>query len=297
MTSRRTRLPLLVLALTAALLAACSSAAGSSGGKLGVVAGENFWGNIAAQIGGSQVKVTSIITDPNTDPHEYESNVQDAAAIQEAKVVIINGAGYDDFMDKLIAAGGSTNHSDITVADLVGATSDSNPHLWYNPDYVTKAAQVIESEFAKQRPNDAQTFRANLATFLKGEQQVRDVIAQIKAKYAGTKVSYTEPVPGYLVDAAGLVLGTPASFTRALEDGRDPSPADSAAFENALQSHTVQVLLYNNQVTDSETTRLKALAKSGGVPVVGVSETLPPNEDFQAWQAGQARALLAALGG
>lgn len=297
MTSRRTRLPLLVLALTVALLAACSSAAGSSGGKIGVVAGENFWGNIAAQIGGSQVKVTSIITDPNTDPHEYESNVQDAAAIQEAKVVIINGAGYDDFMDKLIAAGGSTNHSDITVADLVGATSNSNPHLWYNPDYVTKAAQAIESEFAKQRPNDAQTFRANLATFLKGEQQVRDVIAQIKAKYAGTKVSYTEPVPGYLVDAAGLVLGTPASFTRALEDGRDPSPADSAAFENALQSHTVQVLLYNNQVTDSETTRLKALAKSGGVPVVGVSETLPPNEDFQTWQAGQARALLAALGG
>jgi zinc/manganese transport system substrate-binding protein len=243
------------------------------------------------------VKVTSIITDPNTDPHEFESNVQDAAAIQDAKVVIINGAGYDDFMAKLIAAGGSTNHSDITVADLVGATSDSNPHLWYNPDYVTKAAQAIESEFAKQRPNDAKTFRANLATFLKGEQQVRDVIAQIKAKYAGTKVSYTEPVPGYLVDAAGLVLGTPASFTRALEDGRDPSPADSAAFENALKSHTVQVLLYNNQVTDSETTRLKALATSGGVPVVGVSETLPPNEDFQTWQASQARALLAALGG
>jgi zinc/manganese transport system substrate-binding protein len=297
MTSRRTRLPLLVLAVTAALLAACSSGAGSTGGKLGVVAGENFWGDIAAQIGGSQVKVTSIITDPNTDPHEFESNVQDAAAIQDAKVVIINGAGYDDFMDKLIAAGGSTNHSDITVADLVGATSDSNPHLWYNPDYVTKAAQAIESEFAKQRPNDAKTFRANLATFLKGEQQVRDVIAQIKAKYAGTKVSYTEPVPGYLVDAAGLVLGTPASFTRALEDGRDPSPADSAAFENALKSHTVQVLLYNNQVTDSETTRLKALATSGGVPVVGVSETLPPNEDFQTWQASQARALLAALGG
>ncbi|MDT4926710.1 MAG: zinc/manganese transport system substrate-binding protein [Pseudonocardiales bacterium] len=297
MTSRRTRLPLLVLAVTAALLAACSSGAGSTGGKLGVVAGENFWGDIAAQIGGSQVKVTSIITDPNTDPHEFESNVQDAAAIQDAKVVIINGAGYDDFMAKLIAAGGSTNHSDITVADLVGATSDSNPHLWYNPDYVTKAAQAIESEFAKQRPNDAKTFRANLATFLKGEQQVRDVIAQIKAKYAGTKVSYTEPVPGYLVDAAGLVLGTPASFTRALEDGRDPSPADSAAFENALKSHTVQVLLYNNQVTDSETTRLKALATSGGVPVVGVSETLPPNEDFQTWQASQARALLAALGG
>lgn len=297
MTSRRTRLPLLVLAVTAALLAACSSGAGSTGGKLGVVAGENFWGDIAAQIGGSQVKVTSIIADPNTDPHEFESNVQDAAAIQDAKVVIINGAGYDDFMAKLIAAGGSTNHSDITVADLVGATSDSNPHLWYNPDYVTKAAQAIESEFAKQRPNDAKTFRANLATFLKGEQQVRDVIAQIKAKYAGTKVSYTEPVPGYLVDAAGLVLGTPASFTRALEDGRDPSPADSAAFENALKSHTVQVLLYNNQVTDSETTRLKALATSGGVPVVGVSETLPPNEDFQTWQASQARALLAALGG
>ena len=275
-----------------------STGSTAAAGKLGVVAAENFWGNITAQIGGDTVQVTSIISDPETDPHEYETNAADGATLAGAGFVIENGAGYDDFVDKLLKASPKSDREVLNVADLVGAGNDPNPHLWYNPAYVTKAAQAIEAQLAKEDPAHASTFQANLATFLTGEQQVVGVIEQIKAKYTGDKIAYTERVPGYLVEAAGLQLGTPASFSQAIEDGNDPSPGDNAKFQLALKDHTVKALLYNAQVTSPITQKLKSLATSNGVPVVGVTETMPPNEkNFQTWQADQARALLAALGG
>jgi zinc/manganese transport system substrate-binding protein len=274
------------------------TATSAANGKLGVVAAENFWGNIAQQIGGDRVQVTSIISDPETDPHEYETNARDGAAIAGASFVIENGAGYDSFVDKLLKASPKSDREVLTVADVVGAKGDVNPHLWYNPAYVTQAAQAIEAQLAKEDPANAATYQANAARFDAGEQQVLDVIDQIKAKHAGDKIAYTERVPGYLIEAAGLQLGTPASFSQSIEDGNDPSPADNAAFQLALKRHTVKALLYNAQVTSPTTQKLKSLAKSSGVPVVGVTETLPLNEkDFQTWQADQARALFTALGG
>jgi zinc/manganese transport system substrate-binding protein len=279
-------------------LAERSSGSATAGGKLGVVAAENFWGNIAAQIGGDTVEVTSIISDPETDPHEYETNAKDGAAIASAGFVIENGAGYDDFVGKLLKASPKSDREVLDVADVVGAGKDPNPHLWYNPAYVTKAAQAIEAQLAEEDPAHAAAYEANLATFLAGEQQVVGVIDQIKAKHAGEQIAYTERVPGYLIEAAGLRLGTPASFSQAIEDGNDPSPGDDAKFQLALEHHEVKALLYNAQVTSPITQRLKSLASSSGIPVVGVTETMPPNEkNFQAWQADQARALLAALGG
>jgi zinc/manganese transport system substrate-binding protein len=267
-------------------------------GKLGVVAAENFWGDIAQQIGGDSVQVTSIISDPNTDPHQYESNARDGAAIAGASFVIQNGEGYDEFINKLLATSPKSDREVLDVATVVGAGHDANPHLWYNPAYVRKAAQAIAAQLAAEDPSHATGFRANLATFLQGEQQVVDVIDQIKSRYAGQAVAYTERVPGYLVEAAGLRLGTPASFSQAIEDDSDPSPADIAAFDVALKDHKVKALLYNAQVTSPTTQRLKDLAKGSGVPIVGVTETMPPDaKDFQTWQADQARALLAALGG
>jgi zinc/manganese transport system substrate-binding protein len=267
-------------------------------GKLGVVAAENFWGNIAEQLGGDTVQVTSIISDPETDPHEYETNVRDGAAIAGAGFVIENGAGYDGFIDKLLKASPKRDREVLTIADVVGATGDVNPHLWYNPAYVTKAAQAIEAQLAKEDPAHAAAYQSNLARFEAAEQQVVDVIDRIKAKYAGEKIAYTERVPGYLVEAAGLQLGTPASFSQSIEDDTDPSPADNAAFQVALTKHQVKALLYNAQVTSPTTQKLKDLAKGSGVPVVGVTETMPQNEpNFQTWQADQARALLTALGG
>ena len=267
-------------------------------GKLGVVAAENFWGDIARQIGGDTVQVTSIISDPNTDPHQYESSARDGAAIAGASLVIQNGAGYDEFINKLLAATPKSHREVLDVATVVGAGHDANPHLWYSPDYVLKAAQAIQEQLATEDPAHAAAYRSNLATFRQGEQQVVDVINEIRSKYDEQAIAYTERVPGYLVEAAGLRLGTPASFSKAIEDDSDPSPADVAAFDAALKDHKVKALLYNAQVTSPTTQRLKDLARSNGVPIVGVTETMPPGaQNFQTWQADQARALLEALGG
>lgn len=301
------------IGLSGALLVACGSTsdpaagnnlpgvagkASATPGKLDVVAAENFWGDIARQIGGSTVEVTSIINDPNTDPHEYETNARDGAALAGASFVIENGAGYDEFVGKLLKASPKSDREVLNVADVVGAGKDANPHLWYNPDYVVQAAHAIEAQLAKEDPEHAAAYAARLAAFDRGEQQVVAVIDQIKAKYAGDEIAYTERVPGYLVDAAGLRLGTPATFSQAIEDGDDPSAGDNAAFQVALKDHKVKVLLYNAQVTSPITQQLRHLATSSNVPVVGVAETLPTTEkNFQTWQADQARALLAALGG
>jgi len=283
--------------------AGCGSAAGTGGGTarsgpINVVAGENFWGNITSQIGGSHVKVTSIIADPNDDPHSYEADPTDAAAMAGARFVIENGVGYDDFVSKLVSTAGGSKQV-LNVQRLVGVSGDDpNPHLWYSPTYVTEAAQAIEKQLASDDSASAPTFRANLTAFLTAYQPYLDIIKKIKARYGGEAISFTERVPGYLVDAAGLHLGTPATFSQAVEDGTDPTPQDTAAFNADLKERKVKVLLYNAQVADSQTTEIKKMATGAGVPIVGVSETIPRQyQTFQAWQIAQAQALLAALGG
>ena len=280
---------------------ATSSGASSSGGGsrvVDVVAAENFWGNITSQIGGAHAHVTSIISDPNTDPHEYETDAGDAAAIASARVVVLNGVGYDDFASKLLAASPSKHRTVTTIATVAHVSgANPNPHLWYDPTYVHDAADAITADLSKADPSDAATFTANEKTFLTAYQPYVDELATIKSHDAGTKIAYTERVPGYLVQTAGLVLGTPASFSQAVEDGNDPTPADTAAFDAAITSRAVKVLLYNGQVTDAQTDKIKALARSSGVPIVGVTETLPRQDaTFQAWQLRQAREIAAALG-
>jgi len=300
MSRRRTKGAAVVAALGAGLaLAGCGTPSAAQTGVVNVVAGENFWGDIVSQIGGDHVNVTSIIDDPNTDPHEYESDNKDAIAIATSQLVVVNGLGYDDFVSKLVDASPSDDRATLTVADVLGVDGDdANPHLWYDTAQLPKVAAAIADALAKADPDDAATFTANAQTFDDSLQPILDVIDQIKAKYAGTEIAYTERVPGYLVEAAGLQLGIPASFTQAVEDDEDPSPKDTAAFDDAIESRTVKVLLYNAQVTDQQTTEIKQLAASSGVPVVGVTETMPPDaHDFQSWQLGQAQQLLTALGG
>jgi len=264
-----------------------------------VVAAENFWGNIISQVGGRHVNVTSIINDPNTDPHEYESDTQDAVAISNASFVLENGIGYDDFMNDLLKASPNPGREVLSVQKILDVTGDDpNPHIWYDTAKLPQVAAAISDELGKLDPADAATFEANAQLFDTSLQPIDDVINQIKSKYSGTKIAYTERVPGYLVDAADLRLGVPASFTQAVEDGTDPSPKDTAAFDDAIKTKAVKVLLYNGQVTDSQTDQIKSLATSSGVPVVGVTETLPPaDKDFQAWQLRQAQEILRALGG
>ncbi len=291
-----------VASIAMALVAGCGASAspgGPSGGTLSVVAAENFWGDIAAQIGGGHVSVTSIITDPNADPHTYETDPRDAATISSATVVIENGLGYDDFIDKLLSTNPQQGRDVVSIAKAVAVSGDNpNPHLWYNPDYVTIAARAIESHLAAHETADAATFAANLQTFLMSYQPYIDTLTAIRTKYAGTPIAYTERVPGYLVQKAGLRLATPATFAQSIEDGNDPSPADTAAMDTAMTEKQVKVLLYNAQVTSPTTQKVKDLATANGIPVVGVAETIPAGQpNFQTWQIAQAKAILAALGG
>lgn len=310
--STRTPASLLVLVGLLAGLVACGSSKKSSAGThssattapagskvVNVVAGENFWGNIVSQIGGSRVKVTSIISNPNTDPHEYESDVKDSVALAHADFVLENGLGYDDFMTKLLAGSPKSGREVLSVQKVLNITgTDPNPHIWYGTARLHTVASAIAGELGRLDPGESTTFTANAAAFDTSLKPILTVIATIKSKYAGTKIAYTERVPGYLVDAAGLKLGVPASFTQAVEDGDDPSPADTTAFDSAITHKTVKALLYNGQVVDSQTTKIKQLATSSGVPIIGVTETLPPTDkDFQTWQLRQAKQLLTALGG
>ena len=283
------------------LLAACGSPSNgtASGGKQQVVAAENVWGSIAAQVGGDHVAVVSIISSPNTDPHTYEADPTDAAAISSAPFVIENGAGYDDFIDKLLSANPVAGRDVLSIAKTVGLSGGNpNPHLWYDPGFVVTAARAIESHLASHDPADAAVFAANLQTFLAAYQPYLDTLDTIKTRHDGAPIGYTERVPGYLVVAAGLRLVTPASFAQSIEDGNDPSPADTIAMDRAISGRQVRVMLYNSQVTSPATQRVRDLAAASGVPVVGVAETIPAGEpDFQMWQIDQAKSVLRALGG
>lgn len=306
---RSTRLlPVLLAATLATAVTACSAAQGAGNGlpsgaparhqgRVQVAAAESLWGDVAAQIGGRHVDVTSILSDPNQDPHEYESSVGDAATLSKADLVIVNGADYDPFMNRLLGVDRKPARSVVTVGKVVGVKDGANPHLWYRPAYVQQAATAIEAALIRAQPAHRADFAAGLARFTAGLRTVSGVIDAIRAKYTGAKVGYTEPVPGYLVEAAGLILGTPRNFSLAMENGTDPSPGDNAHFERAITGHRILVLLLNTQVTDPETDRLQKLAAAAKVPVVRVTETLPTGQTFQAWQTAQATALLEALGG
>jgi len=295
------RVAVLVVLMMAVTACSSTSAKTTAAGTrtVAVVAGENFWGDIVGQIGGAHVKVTSIISDPNTDPHQYESDARDAVAIAKADFVVENGLGYDDFMDKLLSASPRSGRDVLSVQKILNITADgANPHVWYDTARLPQVAAEIATELSDIDPADARAFTANAKAFDDSLSTITDVVSQIKSRYSGTRIAYTERVPGYLVDAAGLVLGVPASFARAVEDGNDPSASDTAAFNDAITTRSVKILLYNEQVTDPATTKIKNLAVRSGVPIVGVTETLPSGDkNFQAWQLRQAREILTALGG
>jgi zinc/manganese transport system substrate-binding protein len=289
---------------TTASSSSASSGAGSTGANsaaapINVVASSNVWGDITKQVGGDRVNVTSVLNDPNADPHEYESDAKTAAAVSKGQLVVENGLGYDDFMDKLLSASPNPNRKVLTASDVMQISGpDANPHIWYDIAKVPDVASAIAAQLGELDPADADTFTANAKTFTDGLGNINSAIDNIKSKYPGAPVGYTERVPGYLVEAAGLKLATPASFAQSIEDGNDPSVADNAAMDAALTNKAVKVLLYNGQVTSPATDAVKQLAQKSGVPVVGVTETLPPTDaNFQAWQLRQINEITTALGG
>jgi zinc/manganese transport system substrate-binding protein len=265
--------------------------------KIRVVAAENFWGNIMTQLGGSTVEVTSVISDPGADPHLYESNARDGARLAQADVVITNGLGYDDFMDRLLAVSKNDSRQVLSVANILKVSGKTaNPHLWYDLPKIREVANVFSNALAAKDPANAKKYAANLAVFNRSLQPVLDMLYKIKTTHLSAPVLYTERVPEYLLAAAGLAIKTPAGFSSAIEEGNDPSPADTTAMENLIAKRQVKVLLYNAQATSSVTEHIKQLAVQNGIPVVGVTETMPANEhSYQSWQLDQAKALSKAL--
>ena len=282
--------------MAALTLSGCGSSTGAAG-KLAVVAAENTYGDIAAQIGGPHVSVTSILTSPSADPHLFEPGTSTGLAVADAKVVLQNGRGYDAFMTKLENAMPTGTRVVVTMADVLGVHGkDANPHLWYDVPRLGSIAGAIAKAFIAADPTHALSYRKGLARFDSSLQPLQHEVATIRTRFHGAPVAYTEPVPGYLVAAAGLRNLAPDSFTRPIEEGTEPSPSAVAAINALVAQRRIRALIYNPQAASPITAQLKAAAQKTGIPVVAIRETLPSNLSFQQWQLAQARALAAALG-
>jgi zinc/manganese transport system substrate-binding protein len=280
-----------------AVLAGCGApAGGSTGGTLQVIAGENFWGSIAAQLGGAHVTVTSIVTNPNTDPHEYESSSADARAFATADYAILNGAGYDDWGQKLLSGNPSQSRKVFTVADLLSKKAGDNPHFWYNPDWVEKVADRITADYQALDHADAAYFTQQRAAFHTALTPYHDAIAHIRSSFSGVPVGSTESIFVYMAQALGLNLISPPEFMQAISEGNDPPAQSVAQFHDQISHRQVKVLVYNTQTSTPITENLKQLATTNGIAVVGISETVEPAAaSFQDWQLNQLKALQAAL--
>lgn len=263
--------------------------------RIAVVAAENFYGDVVGQIGGDRVAVTSIISDPNVEPHEYKSNARDAAAVAKAALVIQNGLGYDAFMDKLMAASPNPKRKLIRVSELTGHKKGDNFHLWYDPAVVPKVAQAVLEALIQIDPGSAASYRNWYRAFQASMTALTQAVASVKAQVAGTPVAVTEPVFTNMADAIGLNIITPMEFQKAIEDGRDPPAAALAKMEDQLKKREAKLLIYNGQTVSPITMRVRNLAKQVGVPVVVVTETLPPGKSFQQWQVSQLEQIRAAL--
>jgi zinc/manganese transport system substrate-binding protein len=261
------------------------------------VAAENFWGSIATQLGGNRVTVSSIINNPDTDPHSYEPTPADGRVVASARDVVVNGVGYDPWVSKLLAANPLSGRRVLTVGDLVGIKPGGNPHRWYSPPDVQKVIDQITSDYKRLSPGDAAYFDQQKTTYTAtGLSRYTSLINDIKAKYAGTPVGASESIFSPLSDALGLNLVTPASFLTAISEGSEPTAADKATCDMQIKTHRIKVYVFNSQNSTPDVKAQVDAAKAAGIPVVPVTETLsPPTATFQAWQADQLQGLQSAL--
>jgi len=261
-----------------------------------VVAAENFWGSLVSQLGGSRAQVLNIVTDPNADPHEYESNSQDAQAIANAAFVIVNGIGYDDWALKIIAASNTPHQVVLNVGDLLGKKEGDNPHVWYSPTYVNETVRAMYNDLLTIDPADTSYFTQQYASLNASLGVYNSRISEIRAQFAGTKVASTESIFVYLANATGLDVVSPPAFMDAVAEGNDPPAQSIVQFQQLLQNGTVSVLVCNAQTVTPLTQSIKALAASKGIPIVAVTETIqPPDVTFQVWMNAELITLQNAL--
>lgn len=281
--------------LASLLALACTSLlAQASGQPINVVAGENFYGDIAQQIGGKHVHVTSILSNPDQDPHLFEASASTAKALSAARLVVYNGIDYDPWMAKLLSAAKAPGRKEIVAGQLMQKKTGDNPHLWYDPATMPLVAKAIALELEAADPSSKAEYEQNLKRFLDSLQVLNSKVKSMHARYAGTPVTATEPVFGYMASALGLKMRN-EKFQLAVMNNTEPSASDVAAFENDLKTHQVKVLFYNSQASDQSAKRVQKIARESRVPVVGVTETTPAGKHYQDWMLGQLNALHQAL--
>ena len=266
--------------------------------KIVAVGAENEYADVIAQIGGRYVAVTAVMSNPNTDPHTFESSPKVAAAVSAADLVVQNGLGYDTFMTKIEQAAPSRRRHVVDVQHLLGLPdSTPNPHLWYKPTTMPAVAKAVGADLAVLLPADRAYFRSKVAAFVASLQPWYRAIRALKAAHPGAAVATTEPVADYLLQAAGLDNVTPFTFQADIMNGVDPSPQDVSFQQDLFTGHKVRAFVYNQQVTDPLTQSLLQLAHQNHIPVVGVYETMPtPGYHYQSWMLAEVHALSAALG-
>jgi zinc/manganese transport system substrate-binding protein len=299
----RARLGSLVAMLVGAAVVAAgcggsgSSAVGSSSGKIQVAAAENFWGSIATQIGGAKVSVSNVIVNPNTDPHSYEPTAADGVTIARSQMAIVNGIGYDTWASKLLAANSSSGRTVLDVGSLLGLREGDNPHQWYSPASVQRVIGQIVADYKRLDPKDAAYFDQQQRTFettdLAEYDQLRD---EIRSRYAGVPVGYSESIFQPLGQSLGLKLMTPYSFAKAIAEGTDVSAQDKQTVDRQAETGAIKVWVYNSQNATPDVQRVNQLAREAHIPITTITETLSPaSATFEHWQSAELKSLMAAL--
>jgi zinc/manganese transport system substrate-binding protein len=274
-----------------------TSSSGGGGKTIQVVAAENFWGSIAEQLGGGHVKVTSIIDNPDADPHDYEPTAADARTVASAQYAIVNGIGYDAWAPKLLAANPGSDRTELTVGDLVGVKEGGNPHRWYSPADVHAVIEKITADYKTIDPADAADFDKQKTAFETSTlAQYNQLVADIKSKYAGTPIGASESLVSPLAEGLGLKMLTPDSFLTAISEGADPTAQDKATIDQQIASKQIKVYVYNSQnATPDVQAQVKAVTAQG-IPIATVTETLSPaGATFQDWQVAQLKVIQQAL--
>src|SRR5580704_14102148 len=279
-----------------AAVVVCTLSAPAFADPVKVVAAENFYGDLASQIGGANVAVTSILSNPDDDPHLFEASPDTAKALTEAKVVIVNGVDYDPWMEKLVSAHKAPGRKEILVSALVGHKTGDNPHLWYDPASMKAAGKALVADLIAVDPPHRADYEQGEAKFLDSLKPLDEKIAAMRKSFAGQPVTASEPVFGYQAGLIGLKVHN-EKYALAIMNNAEPTPSEVEGFENDLKGKKVKAMLYNAQASEPAVAKLVQLAKDNGIPVVGVSETEPPNSTYQAWMLGQLDALDKALAG
>jgi len=291
---------LAIVVLAAVVLAACSSGSTPTAGdgRIRVVVAENFWGSIARQIAGADAVVTSIISKPGADPHDYEPTPDDARSVAGARIVIENGIGYDPWMKELVDADASSSQVVLDVGKLLGVAAGGNPHQWYSRAAVERVSARVAADLEAADPAHRDAYERNQRYFDETAlAQYNALIATIQRRYAGTPIGASESIAVPLAATLGLRVLTPAKFLEAVAEGNEPSASDKATADAQIRKHRIAVLVFNGQNSTPDVQRLVDEARAARIPVVTITETLTPaNATFQSWQTGELRALAAALG-